>query len=254
MLTGGVGANGIPIIAGSGQGLGASIIASITSCPEEICGNGIDDDGDGLIDNADTDCTPPVIEYMFEHVSQVTTGGITVLDAGDFNAGPPSGGTNGTNNGGGHNSTGIGIDQPDVPGIPRGVAGPPITPPAGPPITPPAGPPITPPGGNGPPITPPAGPPVVPGHRANTMLDGHESLSVYPNPARSNSLIFVDGLDRSHGEWQVRIYSISGRMLGAQQVVNGRVELGGMDLPAGMYFLEFENGVENQGLKLMLTR
>ncbi|MFK7948771.1 MAG: hypothetical protein AB8G11_14355 [Saprospiraceae bacterium] len=57
-LTGGVDANGVPIAAtANGQTKGSSQDSNSNVCPTvEICNNGIDDDGDGLIDCADPDC------------------------------------------------------------------------------------------------------------------------------------------------------------------------------------------------------
>ena len=54
-LTGGVGVDGIPNVAGSGQAIGSSQDVNTSACPE-ICNNNIDDDGDGYIDNFDSDC------------------------------------------------------------------------------------------------------------------------------------------------------------------------------------------------------
>ncbi|MFK7948876.1 MAG: SdrD B-like domain-containing protein [Saprospiraceae bacterium] len=53
-----VNSNGIPNIIINGQSIGTSQNATIAPCTE-ICNNGIDDDGDGLIDCEDTDCAIP---------------------------------------------------------------------------------------------------------------------------------------------------------------------------------------------------
>ena len=54
-LSGAVNSNGVPTAAGSGQTIGNSQDENVKSCPE-ICNNGSDDDGDGLIDCLDPDC------------------------------------------------------------------------------------------------------------------------------------------------------------------------------------------------------
>jgi hypothetical protein len=36
-----------------------NVVTAATLTTGEICGNGLDDDGDGLVDSADPDCTPP---------------------------------------------------------------------------------------------------------------------------------------------------------------------------------------------------
>jgi hypothetical protein len=80
-LTGGVGSNGVPIIAGIGQLLGGSQNENVSSC-SEVCDNGVDDDGDGLIDCADPDCEPIISNVA---VTQPTctnkTGGQIVITA-----------------------------------------------------------------------------------------------------------------------------------------------------------------------------
>ena len=66
-LTGGVDANGMPTVAGaSGQGAAAAVTdAGLYAClVPEICGNGIDDDGDTLVDCADPDCDVPSVTSM----------------------------------------------------------------------------------------------------------------------------------------------------------------------------------------------
>ncbi|MFK7948100.1 MAG: hypothetical protein AB8G11_10935 [Saprospiraceae bacterium] len=60
-LTGDVGSNGVPIAAGAGQGIGDSRNNTIRSGCQEICNDGIDNDGDGLIDCIDPDC--PTCNY-----------------------------------------------------------------------------------------------------------------------------------------------------------------------------------------------
>jgi hypothetical protein len=54
-ITGIVNTQGVPALVNGGQGYGSSQDAAILSCPE-ICNDGIDNDGDGLIDCDDTDC------------------------------------------------------------------------------------------------------------------------------------------------------------------------------------------------------
>jgi hypothetical protein len=57
-ITGGVNTQGIPILVNVGQGYGNSQDAAIVSCPE-ICNDGVDNDGDQLIDCDDSDCILP---------------------------------------------------------------------------------------------------------------------------------------------------------------------------------------------------
>ena len=63
-LTGGVGIDGIPNVAGSGQTIGSSQDVNISVCLE-ICNNGIDDDGDGLVDEFDPDCPCTTSDFFF---------------------------------------------------------------------------------------------------------------------------------------------------------------------------------------------
>jgi len=58
-LTGGVGIDGIPNIVGSGQAVGSSQNEFSDACIEN-CNDGLDNDGDGLIDCADSDCIPVI--------------------------------------------------------------------------------------------------------------------------------------------------------------------------------------------------
>jgi hypothetical protein len=61
-LTGGIDADGIPIIAtADGQNIGSSLDATVNICPE-VCDDGQDNDGDGLIDCADSDCQPVITD------------------------------------------------------------------------------------------------------------------------------------------------------------------------------------------------
>lgn len=57
-ITGGVNTQGVPILVNGGQGYGNSQDATIVSCPE-ICNDGVDNDGDQLIDCDDSDCILP---------------------------------------------------------------------------------------------------------------------------------------------------------------------------------------------------
>ena len=51
-----VNSNGVPNVITSGQSIGTSQNENSNPCPE-ICNNGSDDDGDGLVDCADPDCS-----------------------------------------------------------------------------------------------------------------------------------------------------------------------------------------------------
>ncbi|MFK7948775.1 MAG: SdrD B-like domain-containing protein [Saprospiraceae bacterium] len=55
-LTGGIDSDGVPTVANGGQGAGASYDEFDNSACNEICNNGTDEDGDGLIDCQDPDC------------------------------------------------------------------------------------------------------------------------------------------------------------------------------------------------------
>jgi murein DD-endopeptidase MepM/ murein hydrolase activator NlpD len=58
----GVGMAGASSVTGIGNGLAvdrAPTVSPIATAQARACANGIDDDGDGLIDGADPDCTPP---------------------------------------------------------------------------------------------------------------------------------------------------------------------------------------------------
>ena len=61
-----------------------------TPNPVEICDNGTDDDGDGLIDIADSDCRPPGEEFRFELSNcQIETGNLS-CDAEQISPLPPT--------------------------------------------------------------------------------------------------------------------------------------------------------------------
>lgn len=55
-LTGGIDSDGVPTVANGGQGAGASYDEFDNSACNEVCNNGTDEDGDGLIDCQDPDC------------------------------------------------------------------------------------------------------------------------------------------------------------------------------------------------------
>ena len=79
-IGGTIDANGVPALASGGQGLGASQDENTSLGCNEICNDNMDNDGDGLIDCADSDCAPDVISVA---VTQPTcsnrTGGQIVI-------------------------------------------------------------------------------------------------------------------------------------------------------------------------------
>ncbi|MGB0861924.1 MAG: CshA/CshB family fibrillar adhesin-related protein [Saprospiraceae bacterium] len=81
-LTGGVDANGVPTVAtASGQTIGSSQNSTVSSC-FEICNNNQDDDGDGFIDCADSDCKPVISNVTSTAPTCAsTTGGQIIITA-----------------------------------------------------------------------------------------------------------------------------------------------------------------------------
>ena len=81
-ISGSIDVNGVPVLASSGQGLGVSQNENITLGCNEICDDNIDNDGDGLIDCADSDCKPIISNVTSTAPTCAsTTGGQIVITA-----------------------------------------------------------------------------------------------------------------------------------------------------------------------------
>jgi hypothetical protein len=145
---------------------------------------------------------PPPVIISFEHGSTILSGGITVIDVGDYVPGTFSTGTDTT--GGGHNSTGVGIPRPPIPG------------------------------------------------RDRYRNLPESELTVFPNPVRTNSTVFIRGLVQMEEPWVMQFYSLDGRTVAGSVMESDQINLSELDLTPGMYFLEFINGSLHEDVKLII--
>ena len=81
-IGGSLDANGVPVLVNGGQGAGASYDSTLIIGCDEICDDGMDNDGDGFIDCADSDCKPILSDVAITQPTCVNkTGGQIVITA-----------------------------------------------------------------------------------------------------------------------------------------------------------------------------
>jgi hypothetical protein len=84
-----------------------------------------------------------------------------------------------------------------------------------------------------------------PDRSAEQMLN---KVVLYPNPVKDILMVKVEGLQTGAG---VQVFNISGVMVSSQRLINSSQTLSLKGLPAGMYYVQVNNGTQRSTYKII---